>query len=131
MKSADLHKVWGAPDNSRLTAKQQSFRLPVHVAAKINALCDLYPTKTKTEIVGDLLAAALVEAIAHLPSERGKQVDEDSELGAIYEVHGPVKEFRRLANKHFRELERALGTKNPPDLYTDLDSLVECERPPE
>ena len=38
MKSADLHKLWGMPDNSRLTPKQLSFRLPVHVAAQINAL---------------------------------------------------------------------------------------------
>lgn len=70
MKSPDLHKVWSAPGNSRLTAKQQSFRLPTHVAAKINALCDVFPNKTKTEIVGDLLAAALDELV---PVERGKR----------------------------------------------------------
>ena len=118
MKSAELHKLWGAPDNSRLTAKQQSFRLPVHVAAKINALCDLYPNKTKTEIVGDLLAAALNELIPSLPSEQGPQVDDHPEHGRLYEEAGPIAAFRRYANKHYRELERELGTKNPPDLYS-------------
>ena len=127
MRSADLHKVWGAPDNSRLTAKQQSFRLPVHVAAKINALCDLYPTKTKTEIVGDLLAAALEEAITHLPSERGEQISQHPELGRIFEAHGPAVKFRELANKHYREMERDLGNKNPPDLYSGEWTIAEQE----
>jgi hypothetical protein len=127
MRSSDLHKVWGAPDNSRLTAKQQSFRLPVHVAAKINALCDLYPTKTKTEIVGDLLAAALEEAITHLPSERGEQVSQDPELGRIFATHGPAVKFRELANKHYREMERELGNKNPPELYSDEWTMAEHE----
>lgn len=35
MKASDLVTIWSAPDNSRLTAKQYSFRLPVHVAAKL------------------------------------------------------------------------------------------------
>lgn len=41
MKASDLVTVWSAPDNSRLTAKQYSFRLPVHVAAKLAALEEL------------------------------------------------------------------------------------------
>lgn len=73
MKASDLAKILGAPDNSRLTAKQQSFRLPTHVAAKINALCDVYPNRTKTEIVGLLLAAALDDAISHLPASLGEE----------------------------------------------------------
>jgi hypothetical protein len=120
MRSADLHRVWDAPDNSRLAAKQQSFRLPVHVAAKINALCDLYPTKSKTEIVGDLLTAALDEAIDHLPRERGEQISEDRDHGAIFAAHGPAVRFRELANKHYRDLERELGNKNAADLYTEV-----------
>ena len=45
IQPADLHKVWAAPDNTRLTAKQFSFRLPVHVAAKLSALCETFPQK--------------------------------------------------------------------------------------
>ena len=56
MKASDLVTVWSAPDNSRLTSKQYSFRLPVHVAAKLAALEDLYPTRSRTQLVGDLLA---------------------------------------------------------------------------
>jgi hypothetical protein len=123
-KSADLHKVWGAPDNSRLTAKQYSFRLPVHVAAKIAALCDLYPNKQKTEIVGDLLNAALEELIPNLPSGVGRLVDEISE-GKVYEEIGDRARFRAFANKHFKELERELGTKSPAELYASPFQVFE------
>jgi hypothetical protein len=116
VKPADLGKVWGGPDNSRLTRKQQSFRLPVQVAAKIEALCELFPNKTKTQIVGDLLATALEELMPGL-SEPGRQLYEDPEHGPICEEVGPVLEFRRLANKHYKELERELGNKNPGELY--------------
>jgi len=119
MKPLDLAKVWAAPDNSRLTAKQQSFRLPVHVAAKIQALCDLYPHRTKTEIVGDLLSTALEDVIRGLCWTEGRQIGVDA-------VHGPVHEdvltfegtrFQEAANKHFKALERELGNKTPSDLY--------------
>jgi hypothetical protein len=72
MEPRDLLKVWDAPDNSRLTPKQWSVRLPIHVAAKICALCDLYPRKTKTEIIGDLLATALDQLTEALPDEPGR-----------------------------------------------------------
>ena len=129
MKSAELHKLWGATDNSRLTAKQQSFRLPVHVAAKIAALADVFPNKTKTEIVGDLLSAALEELILSLPSVPGEVIDEQIDTGKIYEDVGPAGQFRGLTNRHYKELERELGTKNPPDLYPG--ERVVFERTPE
>ena len=69
MEPRDLLTVWDAPDHSRLTPKQWSIRLPIQVAARINALCDLYPRKTKTEIIGDLLATALEQLASALPGE--------------------------------------------------------------
>ena len=118
MKAAELSKLWGAPDNSRLTPKQQSFRLPVHVAAKIDALCEIYPNKSKTEIVGDLLATALEDVIANLPADRGRQVGDRPETGAMFEECGLRAEFRARANKRYKEMERELGNKNPGDLYS-------------
>lgn len=128
MKPGDLTKVWTAPDNSRLTPKQQSFRLPLHVAAKLDALCTIFPNKTKTEIVGDLLATAIDEIERELPSHRGPQIDHTAATGAIYAIAGARAEFRRQANKNYKELERSLGNKNATDLYAD--DIVDFERDP-
>lgn len=119
MKPVDLAKLWAAPDNSRLTAKQQSFRLPVHVAAKVQALCDLYPNRTKTEIVGDLLNTALDAVIDSVCWTEGRLVGRDPIAG---DIHEPVltsdgRRFQDAANRHFKAFERELGNKNPPELY--------------
>lgn len=95
-KAAELHSFWSLPDNSRLTSKQYSFRLPVHVAAKITALCDLYPQKTRPEIVGDLLFTAIGDLVKGMPYVKGKAVDLDPESGEEYhEGIGPSSPFGR------------------------------------
>lgn len=117
MKSSDLHNLWTAPDNSRITSKQFSFRLPVHVAAKLAALAEMYPQKTRTEIVGDLLATALDEVVKGMPFVQGRSYgfhpDFDEEL---FEDAGPAPRFWDLADKHYRELEKEMGNDNPPTL---------------
>lgn len=116
MKASDLTKVWTMPDNTRLTAKQYSIRLPVHVAAKISALCDLYPQKSRTEIIGDLLTAALNGVEESFPSIKGPHANDD-ETGSYYEDVGPAKQYRAIANKYYKELEKEMGNKNPADLF--------------
>ena len=118
MKAKDLVSVWGSPDNSRLTAKQSSFRLPVHVAAKLSALAEIYPQKTKTQLVADLLSAALAEMeteLPHYPGERFSDVEEDGE--PLYIAEGPAGQFRSLTNKYYKELEKELGNENPEPFF--------------
>jgi len=127
MKPSDLPALWSAPDNSRLTAKQSSFRLPVHVAAKLSALCELYPNKTRTQIVGDLLATAIDASVQGLPSAKGRLLERMEPPGEegwnAYEEVGPLGRFKHLANKHFAELERELGNESPGLVYPhDLET---------
>jgi hypothetical protein len=119
MKASDLVNVWASPDNSRLTAKQTSFRLPVHVAAKLAALSEMYPQKTKTQMVGDLLSAALADLESGLPSFPGKHFTDDEEDGPLYEMAGPAARFRTLTNKHYIELEKELGNETPTPFYAE------------
>lgn len=121
MEAKHLAELWGAPDNSRLTAKQQSFRLPVHVAAKLAALSDLYPGKTKTQIVGDLLSVALdqmEEGLKYYPSSRFVERDEDGR--EIVYAEGPRVKYRNTANKYYMEFERELGNDSPQPLFLDF-----------
>ena len=110
MEPQDLVKVWNAPDNSKLTPKQLSIRLPILVAAKISALCDLYPRKTKTEIIGDLLSTALDQFEAALPSSKGQEWGNDHYDGEpLYEDVGLSGRFHELTGKYLHELEKELG----------------------
>ncbi len=118
MKAEDILSVWSAPDNSRLTAKQLSVRLPVHVAARVNALCDMYPNKSRTEIIGDLLSMALKEIEAAFPEHKGKQEGITPDGDPYYEGLGPHSTYEQYANKHYKALEKELGNDNPRDLMT-------------
>lgn len=118
MKAKDLLTVWGAPDNSRLTSKQFSFRLPVHVAAKLAALCEMYPQKSRTQIVADLLSTSLADVERAFPEVEGHNSYQDPESGSVFvEDIGPGSTFRVLANKHYAEIEREMGTEDPKPLY--------------
>lgn len=116
-RAAELHSFWSLPDNSRLTSKQYSFRLPVHVAAKIAALCDMYPQKTRTEIVGDLLATAIDDLVSGMPFVDGKIVGFGPDGEELCEDAGPRAQFGTLADKHYKAIEREMGNKNPSSLY--------------
>lgn len=134
MKTEHLHDLWAGPDNSRLTTKQFSFRLPVHIAAKLAALCEMYPQKNRTQIVADLLTSALDDLERQLPQSAGepaepgmyggweeqahREFDEEGvEPDPLYYLGGPRGRFRMLANRHYRELEAELGNDQPAPLF--------------
>lgn len=118
MKASDLVTIWSAPDNSRLTPKQYSFRLPVHVAAKLAALEELYPAKSRTQLVGDLLAAALLEVEREIPGYAGTQVDVHPETGEpIFEEAGPIAKYRASSNQHYQDIEKEMGNESPGKLF--------------
>jgi hypothetical protein len=118
-KTASLAMVSDALDNSHLTAKQYSFRLPVHVAAKLAALEQLDPTRTRTQLVGDLLTAAISEVEKNLDSFPGAfsgEMDPETDDEMFYET-GPLADYRRFANQYFQDLEKELGNKHPTLLF--------------
>ena len=130
MKASQLHDLWASPDNTRLTSKQFSFRLPVHIAAKIAALCEIYPQKTRTQIVADLLTTALDEYEKNLPEEIGGVIDHEDEYierqvadhtneeyEDLFYLGGARARFRFAANRHYYELEKELGNDKPEVLF--------------
>lgn len=133
MKSSSLHDVWASPDNTRLTPKQYSFRLPIHVAAKIAALCEMYPQKSRTQIIADLLTFALDDLEQNLPMELGDPISGEDEHNErmlaeyeqrdyvpIFSVAGPRARFRWTSNRHFEMLEKELGNDKPGRLFDEL-----------
>lgn len=122
MDPKDLVKVWDAPDNTKLTPKQISLRLPILVSAKISALCEMYPRKTKTEIIGDLLSTSLDQFENGLERIKGNCIESfptdgiDNIWEEVYEDTGNRPRFLRLTEKHLRELETEAGITEPLQL---------------
>lgn len=114
METKDLIAIWGAPEPSRLAPKQFSIRLPMLVSAKISALCEMYPKKTKTEIINDLLTTSLDQLEQSLPYQEGRFVGEVPDTGdRIYEATGIRSSFRHKTLKHLREIENEAGITEP------------------
>ncbi|MDL1889213.1 hypothetical protein FBQ96_06470 [Nitrospirales bacterium NOB] len=107
MNTRDLHAIWNAPDNSRLTAKQYTVRLPIRVAAQLAALNEMYPRKTMTNLIGDILAAGLDQLAEDLPTknvgEKPLGFREDGE--AEWEQIGPGVTFAQLSQKYLKQFE--------------------------
>jgi len=119
MKTKDLITIWGSPEPPRLAPKQFSIRLPMLVSAKISALCEMYPKKTKTEIIGDLLTTALYQLERDFPAEQGRPLFDHPETGeTIYEDVGIGATFRSLTEKHLREIEKEAGVTDPMPYVT-------------
>ncbi|MDO8961491.1 MAG: hypothetical protein Q7V02_05285 [Methylophilus sp.] len=132
MKTSHLHDVWASPDNNRLVSKQFSFRFPVHIAAKIAALSEIYPQKNRTQIVADLLTAALDDLEKNLPSKiygadpevqrmhDEYHYDQGMKPEILYELGGIRAQYRNACNKHYSLLEKELGNDNPTKLYDSV-----------
>jgi hypothetical protein len=75
----------------------------------------------------DLLATALEEVIENLHVTAGAPRGEHPEGGVYFNEEGQRANFRRYANKHYRELEKELGNKEVTDLYSGNYMVFESE----
>ena len=106
MKVSDLITEWNRKARGRLTDQRYSVCLPMEDAAKIEALHEMYPKKTREALITELLGAALDELEASMPYVRGTRiVTRDEENDPIYEDAGPTPKFLALAQKHLKRLK--------------------------
>lgn len=86
----------------------------------------MYPTKSRTDIVADLLAAALNDVELSFPSVKGKHIGNDLEAGiAVYEDVGLGLRFRKLVDKHYVAIEKEQGNSDAKALYGGSDHITE------
>lgn len=101
MKIKALAQHWEKQAKATLTTEEYAFRLPVEDAAKIAALAEMYPKRTKNEILGELVSAALEELEVSFPYVQGSHVTEHDEMGdPLYEDVGPTPRFLDLSKKY-------------------------------
>jgi hypothetical protein len=106
MEAKHLLNAWVGPDNSRLMRNQTSMRLSVQVAAKISALCEMFPQRTKTQIINDLLSTALRELEGSLEdTPYWGQIEEEGREN----IPTQKTDYYALVDKHLTEIEASDG----------------------
>lgn len=94
----------------KLTRKKYSFNLPLSLASRLEALCELYPYKTRTQVIADLIGLGLAEVersasdTAIEPTEFHPDTSQH-----VYLLNGPFSEFHGLTRKHHLAMERELA----------------------
>lgn len=101
MNIIELIKRWEKTGSDELAVRKYSVQLPLDDAARIEALAEMYPARSQTQIVTELLSTALDAVETALPYERGSKVISRDELGdPIYEDAGPTPRFLVLIKRH-------------------------------
>lgn len=107
MRISDLVKEWERSGGDHLTAKEYRIRLPLREAAKIAALAEMYPLRGETEIITELLNAALDELERAMPYVQGsKVIARDDHDDPIFEDIGPTPRFNALSKQYGEQLKK-------------------------
>lgn len=101
MDIKELLQAWEKSSAVKMAPHEYRVRLPLHDAARVAALAEMYPLKSETEIITELLGIALDQVEAAFPYEQGSKVIAEDELGdPMYEDVGPTPRFLDLSKKH-------------------------------
>lgn len=107
MRIRDLVEEWGKDGRVSLAAREFSVRLPVYDAARLLALGEIYPTRSETQLITELLSAALDELEASLPYVKGSEViAEDDQGDPIFKDDGLTPRFHSLSRKYAAQLQQ-------------------------
>ncbi|MCF8155870.1 MAG: hypothetical protein K9K35_07685 [Rhodoferax sp.] len=111
------------------THKQYLLRLPVALAARLEALCELHPETRRDQVFEDLLGLGLTELERHSSRTVEGGSDFEPDLRApVYLLSGPFAEFRDLVRKHHFALEQELAkVEAAPDRLRDAYQVGDME----
>ena len=105
MSFVDLVGIWDQQASGELAHEQYRVDLTLANAAKIEALAELFPRRTKEQIISELLTAALDELVTAFPYVEGSRITAHDEEGdPIYEDAGYTPRFLALVQKHIEAL---------------------------
>src|SRR5699024_9620285 len=106
MKVRDLMSEWQASGVGADTTVSREVRMTGYDAAKVAALCDIFPGVDEQRILADLSAAALDELTGAFAYEPGDEIAGYDEAGEpMYADAGLRPRFQQLARRHMQELE--------------------------
>jgi hypothetical protein len=105
MRIAELIQRWDNAQPARPGEIDVGVSLPLYDTARVTALRQLYPQRTESELIAELLHAALDELELAMPIVPGKRVIAEDDRGApIYEDLGMTPRFYTLSHEILRRL---------------------------
>jgi len=101
MKLKELLEQWSLGGSTALTEERYSIRLSANDAARLLALAEMYPNRTDTQMITDLLRTALDGLEETLPYIQGDKIIAEDEFGdPIYNDAGLTPLFSGLKKKY-------------------------------
>ncbi|MAL99720.1 pilin assembly protein [Hydrocarboniclastica marina] len=106
MKIRELVRYWDKHARGRLTQDTYTVALSEQNAGYLERLEQLYPLKSREELIRDLVSAALDELETSFPYVQGERVVAYDEEGyEIYEDAGITPKYLTLSQKYMQELK--------------------------
>ena len=103
----EILQAWKENASMPVSKDKITIHLSLYDIAKIEALAELFPGRTKEQIIGELLSAALNEIEESLPYVKGSRVIAEDEFGdPIYEDIGITPAFEAATHRHYKDLEQ-------------------------
>ena len=108
MRIAELIQRWSQEGHARSDVRAYAVHLPLRDAARIEALRMMYPGCSDSQLMADLIRAALDELEVAMPYIPGSRVIAEDDYGdPIYEDLGPTPQFYSLSHEILRKLATA------------------------
>ena len=105
MRIRDLLRIWADESAEPVSSHEYRLHLSVYDAAKVAALCEMFPGRTQEQILAELIGAALNELQGAMPYQAGSRVQMvDEEGDPVYEDVGLTRRLHELADKHLRSM---------------------------
>ncbi len=103
MSFKELLDSWRTGAAAPRTAKAYAVRLPVDDAARLDALADMFPGRTREQLITELLGVALKDVAAAMPYVPGTRVISTDDQGdPVFEDIGLMPRFIELTRKYRR-----------------------------
>ncbi len=105
MSFVDLIGIWDQQASGELAHDKYQVQLSIESAAKLEALVELFPLRTREQLIAELLSCALDEMVAAFPYVQGERIiAHDEEGDPIFEDAGYTPRYLALVEKHMKRL---------------------------
>lgn len=107
MSVKDLIEIWDGETHEELSGEAYHVRLPLDTAAKLEALVDLFPLRTREQFIAELLAVALDEVVSAFPYVQGEKVIARDEQGdPMFEDIGHTPRYLEFVHRHMEKMRK-------------------------